>query len=275
MPFTLNLNFAGLCLFVPESVDGELVGMHVLLPQCRHHPHLPKLFFDQGALTGSAPTGTPAPSVDLANCEIDLSGLSNAPPLAPPPPAVLNLTDIFAQQGFDVRVPRTLLGSPNPGAAVNARLRFDSGASGIPPCGVGGFWFFPTPDLPSRQLPIRVVWSLQVDAASLALVIGGINGGAGTAQPPLLPHAGVLDLWVFNSPAGQFPTKLPPPNSADVPDPLDPATHVACFYSLTGTSGLAVPLFEQPVSLPASCFERVGNPGLDVMCIGAVAMPRP
>ncbi|MFL5542017.1 MAG: hypothetical protein ACJ8J0_23725 [Longimicrobiaceae bacterium] len=290
MSFTLNLNFGGLCLYVPDSESGTLE-MFALLPPCMHAPHDPRLVFDVASRTmGKPPTRFPE-LIDLTNTEIDLTPLMATPPVQSPP-TVPNLTTIFSQYHFDVRVPHALLVDSNTGGAVNARFRFNAGTPAIPPCAVGGFWFFPTPDGPSRQLPIRVVWSLEVDAPSFQLGLGpppvgvkagvvrGINGS--TASTPLElfpdPTSNVLELWVLNSPHGLSITEFPPPNSSDVPDPQEPATHVACFYSLTGTSGLAVPLFDHPVQppLPPSCFGgSLGDPGTDLFCIGAVAMPRP
>lgn len=272
MGFTLNLTFGGLCLYVPDLASGSL-RMHALLPSCAHVPHHPRLVYDLAARTGWPPTSA-AELVPLDNSEIDLTTLAAAPPVLAPPPEVPNLTQIFPR--YDVRVNRAFLDNPNTGGVVNARIRFEAGRPAVTRCGIGGHWFFPTPDPPSMQLPIQVVWRLEISTPSLKLDIKGINGS--TASTPLELHPdparNELDVWVLNSP--QLPSQFPPPNSATVPDPLEAATHIACFYHLTDTPGLAVPLFDQPDQTPGDCFvSRQSDPGLDLVCIGAVAMPRP
>jgi len=287
MTFTLNLTFGGLCLYVADSPHGQ-PEMFVLLPQCTHAPHDARLHFDTSARTaGTPPTGNPDPNpIDLTNAELALTSQSSRPQLGSPP--VPNLTTLFPA-AWDVGVPRALLTDGDTGNKVNGRIRFGAGSPAVQDCAVGGTWFFPTPDPPSIQIPIRVTWSMEVDADRVVLETHGINGSSASTRLELFPdnpNGGHLDLWMLHLPRGQVVTHLPPPNSPDEPDPLDPATHVACFYSLTGTPGLAVPLFDEAPDLPSTCVgrdlgglpaeerARIGNPGLDLMCIAAAANPK-
>jgi hypothetical protein len=273
MSFTLNLGFGGLCLFVPEHDNqGELVRMHVVLPPFTYcEPHFQELVHDEMAPHQGQPHNGVAIPVNIFNSEFDLSGASQAPVLQLPPPQVPSLTTLFG-----ARVPRSHLVNNNTGGVVASRARFDAGNSAIACGGVGDFWFFPD-FAQSVRLPIRVIWSLEVDAASLVVQITGINGSTNSRQLTLFPDPqnGKLDLWVFNSPGNQIPTQLPPRTTKKMPKPKDPACHFAGFYHPTAAT-FPIPTYDRAAPrLPEECFEPEGDPGLDVTCIGAQALPMP
>jgi hypothetical protein len=273
MSFTLNLGFGGLCLCVPDPDSLHPVQMHVLLPPCDHgEEHFQVLVYDKAALTPGQPhQGEIDQPLLLTNAEIVLTGVSQAPPLEPPPAEVVNLTDLF-----EARVPRPLLEESDTGGVLASRVRFDAGIADIAPCGGGDVWYFPDPE--PRRLPIRVIWRIQVDESPLVVRITGINGSTATEERTLHfdPAKETLDLWVFNSPADQIPLELPPLTTLEEPDPRDRAEHFACFYDVTQSTGLPVPLYKRPAPrIPQECFKTTGEPGLDVMCITAQALPNP
>jgi hypothetical protein len=136
---------------------------------------------------------------------------------------------------------------------------------------MGDSWLFPDPQV--SQLPIRVVWSMRVEADWIDVLITGINRFPIRETVRLFPFDGTLDVWVFNSPAEQIPTELPPRTSQDKPGPREPVEHFACYYTLTDSAG-PVPFYEG-AQTPEECFQTFGEPGLDVMCIAAQALPQP
>jgi hypothetical protein len=262
MSFTLNLGFGGLCLMVHDEASGE---MYVLLPPCNHADlHIPKLVYDTAAPRGEQRTGIPVLR-DIADAVIDLSAVSQTPPVGAPPVEVANL------ETFGARVPRNLLVTTT-GGIVSSRIKFAGGTSAVVPCGEGDNWLYSgtTPE----RLPIRVVWSMQVAGDFIDVEINGINGIPIKETVRLFPFpvGGTLDVWVFNSPEDQLPLELPPRTSPDQPLPPAEAEHFKCFYTLTNATGPA-PKYHSRAT-PPSCFPPVGEPGLDVMCIAARALPQ-
>ena len=262
MGFTLNLSFGGLCLFVPETTDEKLTKVHVLMPDFPNHD--PVLIYDVAATAGKPVTGKrKEPVQSLKNLQLDLKGLGY-PEIQPPPTDVVDITTLFS-----AKVPKDLLTSATP-SGVTTRVPISAGFSYVPACGMGGNWKFPSPK-PVR-LPIRVVWSVRMDAAFLEVSFTGLHGMQAPMDFKLFPHLDALDLWIFNSPLGQHPKILPPRNVRVNAQPDKPADHFKAFYSLTNKPTLTdVPLFVDQGSTPGGCFPSFGNPGLDLFCIGAQA----
>ena len=164
MSFTLNLGIAGLCLVAHENdTEGNLSKVHVLLPAADHHePHLPRLVYDPAALFGDAPTGG-AERYPLDNKRVDLSGLSSTTPLSLPS----GVADLNATYGCTV--PRALIADDYAGGAVMTRVTFSAGRGRVAPCGAGGYWMMGGEE---KQLLIRAVWSIDVDADDLQVTVG-------------------------------------------------------------------------------------------------------
>jgi hypothetical protein len=260
--YRLRLEFGGLCLFVHEPAAGK---MHVLLP--REHDHQPTLTHNADSVVHGKPPGDTPHNQPVPGKLITLTGLDTATPLGPPPPEVADL------DGICPPVPPTLLGD-KPGPEVACRVTFDAGVSLIAPCGEGALFDFQG----TRQLPIRIVWEMQIDDdGPLVIHLEGLNGSGAGKPIELHPHNGELNVWIFNSPQAHLPVELPPRTKRPVGTPS--AGHFQAFYTMLGCAGTIIPVFVgPPPDTSADCYvdavDAMGEAarvGLDVTCIAARA----
>lgn len=258
MSFTLNLGFGGLCLFVPDYDMSAKPIMHVLLPA--GHNHRGFLAHDLSALIGGPPT-LQVLEHSLTNTRVDLSALVTSTALQPPPQSVANLKDLCSP------VPRRLLDDAGSELDITSRITFAAGDSTIDYCASGAFWEFGG----VRQLPIRVVWSCEIDASELVVEVVGHSSPSKTIT--LEPYEDVLDLWAFHLDISNGVDTLPPLTKTAHPKYDEPAAHFCAFLDLLGCSAGPVPMFRRPEFIPGhfpSCYDP-SAPGLDVTCVGATA----
>jgi hypothetical protein len=239
--------------------------MHVLLP--KDPGHQPFLTHDRESTGSRSPQGFPSHQT-LHNTLIDLTPLPTSTPLADPPPKVANLAGICA-------VPKTLVSNDQPGHDIVCRVTFDAGSSSIAPCGEGARCSFRGN---TDNLPIRVVWEIQVDDPQDVLTIKrlSLNNSGGLPDITLHPHPAAsppskeLDIWIFNSPPGQLPSRLPPKTRRLANTHM---SHFQAFYKALGCNGPSPQIVTPPV-YNAICYDPGGTlrpEGLDLTCVAAQA----
>jgi hypothetical protein len=254
MSFRLNLGFGGLCLFVPDTDVGGKPMMHVLMPNA--HEHNAWLVHDLSARMGWPPTGT-AEEHPLNGTVVDLMNLKTQTLLDAVPASVADLTTICNP------VPRHLLDDAGPPAELTSRVTFGAGISTIDYCASGGFWEFQG----VRQLPIRVVWSVDIDAGELTVV------AAGGEKVTLLPHKEVLDVWLVHVHSSTIMDTFPPATRIEYPQYDQPAEHFSAYFDLLLSGHGHEPRFRKPETVKGhlpSCYDT-SMPGYDLVCIAATA----
>jgi hypothetical protein len=258
MSFTLNLGFGGLCLFVPDVDAGGRRLMHVLLPA--GHDHRAFLVHDLSALIGGPPTDLVLQHPLAGRC-VDLTSLATSTALQPPPSSVADLAYL------KLSVPRRLLDGACLPEELESRLTFAAGTSTIDYCASGAFWEFNG----ERQLPIRVVWSLTLDAEELVFDV--VAPSSPSKRITLKPYQGVLNLWAFYLPTTTDVQKLPPVTRNKYLAYDEKAEHFAAFFHLLKGGYDNEPRFRKPEVFPGplpSCYDP-RLPGLDVTCVAATA----
>jgi hypothetical protein len=231
MAFTLRITFSGLCLFVPEAVNGGPTGrMHVLMPgmygHCHHGPdrHIPVLSYDAGYLVPGGPViGVPA----LAK----LTGLQVVPVAGESADLTLcaSIVDLRAVTGKPVDPDH--LGSDSKKKLVS---RMTLGAGRITRVAPGVCWEWRPGEF--RPIAHRVEWEIPgVEGDSLTLMAEPIGGG-GEAKPlgTLYPVDGRVNLELFHETPQDLPPDPMPVEHQSPPMPGEPPKHFSAFYGVFG-----------------------------------------
>jgi hypothetical protein len=274
MSFTLRLGFGGLCLFVPEVVDGTLKRMHVLLPATTvgsEHEHEPLLICD--ALPRSdSDLAERARRRDIRNRVVDLSAVRSGTELDEVPKGVASLSGLGS-------IPREMVKDGYKGDEISARVTFAAGDSRLHHCGRGGRWWFRGKE---QHLAIRVVWKIRVKGSELVVPVWDIDNPGQREEYRLSPCDDRLDLWIFHAPKNEAPRTLPPLTNRQPPKPRDKARHFGPFEELLRLpADRYTPVFREP-EYPENgpfpdCYYPFGEqaPGLDLFCIAATAPLKP
>ena len=234
MSFQLQVEFVGLCLFVPDPGTSTL---RVLMPAVSGEhgvePHLVRLCFDTACLQ----PGSAAPSGNLQLVPMERLEL----PLAAPGPLDLALPAELVDVGAVARRPvfPGALYADDPEERLSARVTARSGSAGA--SDQGACWNYPAPNQP-RQLPNRIRWTMgPIEGERLELVFEPLLNGVTQPLPPLYPINGTLALSVWHTPEWELP---PPALDPGPPAKGTPAHHFAAYYKL----------FESPVATPLPTF---------------------
>ena len=230
MAFTLRINFSGLCMFVPQPVNGL---MHVLLPKSTAHAHgadrhVPVLWFDMAHLRPGVTGGDNIPVlVRLAGETLRLNGTGAANLYICT--EIVNLRPVTGKP-----VHADHLGKDER-QKLAARITLGSGRmTRIAP---GDCWEWVPGQF--RHLAHQVEWEIEYPDASLTLQMEDFDGVPGrTLQTlyPFTPLGGtpVINLNVHHVPVGDLPPDPEPASQRHVPAFGAEPTHFLTFYTLFG-----------------------------------------
>jgi hypothetical protein len=234
MAFDLEIEFVGLCMFVPDPA-GRVV--YVLMPAAGiaqgalgMPQHVARLCVDTRYLQ---PPGSAAGPGLVAQVPLDRVSLAftGPPPLDPTIPGVVaavpNLVSLLACTG-------------DPGPGLTARVTL--GAGSVTRTGQAMCWYYPTL-ASTATLTTTVTWTIPgVDGDVLSVLLSQLDGNPLPAvPPPLYPINGLVQVRIFHT-----ERDLLPPFPMDVPPPPrgTPAAHFAA-YNL---------LFDPPAQAPVPVF---------------------
>ncbi|HSU12499.1 hypothetical protein [Longimicrobium sp.] len=264
MPFTLNLGFAGMCLFVPEPSAAKPDTMHVLLPNTEGHGmemgaemHFAAFIYDPACEVenNAAPGGVVKnPEViEIEHTLLDLTKLSaSTTTVLEVPPGAANFGTLVKR-----KVDKRHFRDAKPGGQVVSRISFSKGRACVPDNAKGGIWKLA--GVSGQQLPIRVVYEIKVDGTYLDLDFQGLNKHPKKRKLRLYPDKdNVLNVWIFHAPEDQLPAELPPPVSKKTTIGInDENPHFAAFYNIVGVD---LPILESfPAMSPAPSAESGGG----------------
>lgn len=266
MTFTLNIQFLGLCMFVPDPASPPGTTL-VLMPSTPPDmpPHVAMLGVDAACLQpGSSALTGQLTMMPLQGAELSFTGLGAPSTAAAAIPAeIANVGDV-------VRRPIVAaVFESDPGSYLTARVVLDSGT-----CAAAGVdcWRYPW-DTPERQLAQGALWTIpDVADEPLALVPTLLGNGPAPLLPPLYPvQTGTppvsrLDLVICHTSVYELPII---PQGIQQAEAGTPGSHFRAFYSLFEMD------FLQPRHDPVPC--RLADDGeLPYTCMGpAQSLPNP
>ena len=264
MAFTLNLNFLGLCMFVPDlSSQGNTL---VLMPTAGMSgdipPHVAMLCVDVASLQpGSSATTGQWAMMSLQSAEISFSGSETPTQPTPIPSEIANVGEVAKH-----RIIPAVLGT-DPSAYLNARVVLTGGT--LAPAAVE-CWRYPA-WTPGRQLAQGATWTVQItDADQLSLSPGSFEIAPAPRLPTLYPvgapESSSLDLLICNTAVYELPIM---PQSIQMAEAGKPGRHFKAFYSLFEMESFDL----RPDPDPCSTF---GAGELPYTCMGpAQSVPDP
>lgn len=234
MAFDLEIEFVGLCMFVPDS---QAEAVYVLMPAtCENaekkiDPHVVRLCVDTAYLIkdSTAPTGVFAlAAMDRVELTLVTTGTAATDTL----PAELVT---IGGAGTTSKISSVALGAA-PGSMLTGRVTLRSGACSGYDHGV--CWNYPKPDTP-RRLCNRVTWTLAgykddwLDLSTTLLDGGGPGLTIPRLYPMAEPNAGgtrsVIRASLYHTTREELP---PVPMQPAMPGVDDPADHFSAFYTL-------------------------------------------
>lgn len=231
MAFTLRITFSGMCLFVPESLNGGTAGrMHVLLPamfgHCTAGPdrHVAALSYDAGALVQGGPMLGVDTLASLTGHALSLGSGDTAS-------LVLcgHLPDLKEITGRPVD-PDHL----GPDTRKKLTSRVTLGAGRITRVAPGVCWEWRPGEF--RPIAHRVEWEIpEVPGDHLQLLATPLGGG-GPGKPlgTLYPSNGLVNLVVHHDTVENLPPDPLPAEHQPTLIPGEHARHFSAFYSLFG-----------------------------------------
>lgn len=230
MPFTLRINFAGLCLFAPEVVQtGPLGRMHVLMPNAVAHAHcsdrhIPVLFFNIAHLNPNAPAVNMEAQYSMRGRTLNFGGSD----------ALLNV----CAQVVNLRpVTRRPISPRLFGKDVGERLaaRVTLGQGRMRRVAPGFCWTWDDGEV--RRIAHQAVWEIEYPTSN-SLKLEAVNFAENDVQqlPELHPvtlHTGeeVIDLFIHHVPSAELP---PDRAQAHELSPGTEAPHFSEYYRLFG-----------------------------------------
>lgn len=269
MTFELEIEFVGLCLFVPVTDPRSEPAMHVLLPAAgpghdKDVPaHVARLCVNPAYLQPDLKEQYPLLTALAPMAHVSLA-LAGSGELAP------KLSDDVVDVGAVVggRIDLRALDEGDGARKLTARVRLGSGRylGGDP----GACWIYPPAQGTRRQLANRVRWTMEMDGSQLDLSLDAFSADFATKLPPLYPIGGRIKIAVYNTPYDELP---PEPVTIPKPPMGTPAHHFAAFYTLFDPLPEYRPL---PTFYADSCHGSgvsAGGGGSPYTCMTAQALP--
>jgi len=267
MAFDLEIEFVGLCLFVP---DPDTRRLRVLAPSTCHgappemEEHVVRLCFDIAYLQpgSTSPSGILA-LVPVNRQELELTGTPE--PNLTLPGELGNIRDVTAQP-FRAGV----LDGSDPDKHLSARVQATSGwCAGY---AKGACWNYPNST--DRQcLCNRLTWAVARDEDRLEWALTALDGGTGRELPVLYPIAEQVEgetvekikVALYHTTRDELP---PDPAKPGPPAPGTPAHHFAGFYTVYECPWPTV----VPTFVGLSC-DNVSTGGSPYTCMAAQSSP--
>lgn len=256
MAYKLNIDFAGMCMFVPRTDGADR--MHVVLPAMAGHSegehstdrHIPLLVFDPAYLAVEDKDGNPLPDAvtvpkgvylsklllrDLV-ATIAVTGMEADVCLCPD---ILDLKDVVGN-----KLVADVLTTDGGHRTV---ARVDLRAGGMTALSPGACWEW----IPgqAQRIAHRVRWTVDIAGAEpeppFLLQLDGLHGTSGKVPLKLRPlgtgGSRAINLMVLHSPAGDIP---PDPGNPEKPSYNASAPHFEGYYGLFDVGvPVRVPLF--------------------------------
>ncbi|HET7462691.1 MAG TPA: hypothetical protein VFJ82_15660, partial [Longimicrobium sp.] len=225
VPYTLNIEFAGLCLFVAQASTGAGVPnkMHVVMPvragggEHSLHRHVPLLVFNTGHLNGKAPVPGVDAHVLLRDLFFELPGTGASLKICPD---IADLTPVTTGHPL---IPGVLEDSD----LITTRFTLVNGEmTGL---FAGACWEWTAGEV--RRIAHRVRWTAKMPDEELSLELKGLHpeGDPMTITLKPLGTDPIITLEVHHSPPGDLP-----PEAGEPEEPAldEEAQHFGTYYSL-------------------------------------------
>lgn len=231
MAFNLNINYSGLCMFVPKAAaSGAPSRMHVLLPKARGHEHgedrhVPILWFDAAHLRQDVSAGDGVFVLrSLMQRTIIVPGTGASTEVKKD---IVNLRSVTNRPVDDDHLGRDTRGQ------LVSRVTLEAGKM----CAIapGAIWEWAPSEF--RHMAFQVVWTIEnMSDVSLTLQLRDFSGNVIETLQPLYPldPAGKneINLFIHHVPAGDLPPE--PEQNAHEPEPGFMPLHFLSFYSVFG-----------------------------------------
>ena len=229
MDFTLQIEFVGVCMFVPDPVKRMF---YVLMPGTGHEdhaghapPHVVRLCVDTAYLVkgSSGPNGVIALAVMDG---VDLSFGARRLDEKFPPALGTDVVEVGAEPSRPIS-PIAL--GDSPGSVLAGRATLFSGTRLPPSAEDGVCWTYEGKD---GRLVNRLRWSIDCEGESLTLSPGTpfMEGIPAPKIPTLYPIDQVVKVSIYHAPLDDLPPN--PDTPGRKPSPGDAANHFNAYYSL-------------------------------------------